>query len=125
MASDSVLATSLTLGTIASGVLAYLKSAKWAPWFNKHSAKINHIFMAASSAGGAIGIHAVWDSTNHALTITGLSLIAIWHGAWEWTKQWTVQYLVHRGVFGPVSIPGDAPAIPAVPVTSAGNEKKP
>jgi hypothetical protein len=117
MASQNVLATQLTLGTIASGVLAYLKTAKWAPWFDAHSKSINHIFLLISSAAGALGVHWTWDATNHSLIITGISAVAILHGLWEWTKQWTVQYLVQRGAFGPVAIPGDAPAVPTTPVS--------
>ena len=120
MASDNVLATGLTIGTLSAGVLAYLKSAKWAPWFNKHSATINHIFMALTAGGAALGIHAVWDATNHSLLITGLSLKTIAIGVWEWLKQWTLQYLVHRGMFGPVATPGDAPALPVTPVVGGG-----
>lgn len=119
MASENVLATQLTLGTIASGVLAYLKSAKWAPWFSKHSAKINHAFMLVTSAAGAIGVHAVWDASQHSLTVTGLSLATIAFGFWEWVKQYTVQYLVHRGAFGPLSVPGDAPPVSVTPIKAS------
>lgn len=119
MASENVLATQITIGTIGSGVLAYLKTAKWAPWFNKHSAAINHIYLLITSAAGAIGVHAVWDASSHSLTITGLSIATIAYGFWEWAKQWTVQYLVQRGAFGPVSTPGDAPAVPSTPVAPA------
>lgn len=116
MASENVLATQLTLGTIGAGLLAYLKSAKWTPWFNKHSAKINHAWLVATSAIGALGVHYTWDATNHSLVISGLSLVTLGHAAWEWSKQWTVQYLVHRGAFGPVSVPGDAPPVPVTPI---------
>lgn len=116
MAAQNVLVTQITLGTISAGVLAYLKTAKWAPWFNQHSAKFNHIFLLITSAAGAVGVHAVWDATAHSLTITGLSAIAIAHGVWEWAKQWCVQYLTQRGAFGPVAVPGDAPAPAVTPV---------
>ena len=59
MASQNIVLTQMTLGTIFSGVMAYLKSAKWAPWFSQHSAKINHAFLLATSAAGAIGVPAV------------------------------------------------------------------
>lgn len=120
MATQNVLATQLTIGTIAAGALAYLKTAKWAPFINKHSAAINHAYLLLASCAGAVGIHATWDATSHSLTITGLTAIAVAHGLWEWTKQWCVQYLVQRGAFGPVAIPGDAPAVPAIPVAPAG-----
>lgn len=116
MATENVLATQLTLGTIGAGVLAYLKTAKWAPFINKHSAKFNHIWLLTASAVGALGVHAAWDASAHSLTITGLSALAIGHAIWEWAKQWTVQYLVQRGAFGPVAIPGDAPPPVVIPV---------
>jgi hypothetical protein len=123
MAADSVLATSVTLSTIGSGLLAYLKSAKWAPWFNKHSAKINHTWLVLTSLGGALGIGYVWNPGDHSLLITGLSLIAIGRFAWGFTKQWCMQYVVQRGVFGPVAIPGDAPAPAATLVAPVPNPK--
>jgi hypothetical protein len=118
MATENVLATQITLGTIGAGVLAYLKTAKWAPWFNKHSAKINHAWLLTTSAMGAIGVHYTWDATAHSLTITGLNAVAIAVALWVWAKQWCLQYVVQRGVFGPVAIPGDAPAPAATPVSA-------
>lgn len=123
MASQNILVTQLTLGTIASGVLAYLKTAKWAPFVNKHSYAINHAYLLITSAFGALGIHYTWDASNHSLTITGLNLVAILWALWKWAEQWSVQYLIQRGAFGPVSIPGDAPAQPSTPVNAAGDGK--
>jgi hypothetical protein len=120
---SNVVLTQITMGTLFAGVLAYLKTAKWIPFVNKHSATINHIFLLLASAGTAIGVHAVWDSAAGSLTITGLSLTAILHGIWEWSKQWALQYLVQRNTFGPVSIPGDAPAVPMTPVAASGGTK--
>ena len=123
MATENVVLTQLTLGTIFSGVLAYLKSAKWAPFISQHSAKINHAFLLLTSAAGALGVHWVWNATEHSLLITGLSFAVIMHGIWEWAKQWTVQYLVQRGAFGPVAIPGDAPAPAVTPVAALPDAK--
>src|SRR5882724_6011885 len=115
-ATTNVVLTQVTVSTIFSGVLAYLKKAKWAPFVTQHSATINHVYLLVASASAALGIHTVWDSSTHSLLITGLSLATIAHGAWEWMKEWTVQYLVQRGAFGPVAIPGDAPPVPVIPV---------
>jgi hypothetical protein len=123
LASENVLATQITIGTIGSGLLAYLKSAKWAPWFNKHSAVLNHAYLLVTSAAGAIGVHFVWDASSHSLTITGLSLVTVAIGFWEWAKQYAVQYLVQRGAFGPVSIPGDAPAVSVTPVAATSTKQ--
>lgn len=119
MATENVLATQITLGTIGAGLLTYFKNATWAPWFNKHSAKINHAWLLITSGLGAAGIHYTWNATEHSLTITGLTVLGIAHAIWEWTKQWCVQYGIQRGVFGPVSIPGDAPPAPAIAVKEA------
>jgi len=120
---SNVVITQITMGTLFAGVLAYLKAKAWIPWFNKHSATINHVFLLASSAGTAIGVHLVWDSAAGSLTITGLSLVTIAHGVWEWAKQWALQYLVQRNAFGPVAIPGDAPAVPTTPVAASNGGK--
>jgi hypothetical protein len=108
MAAENVLATQITVGMIGAGFLQFLKSREWLPFLNQHSKALNHIVLATTSAAGAIGVNAVWSSSEHSLTITGLSLATIAAGLWVWAKQWTVQYLVHRGAFGAVS--GAAPA---------------
>src|ERR1700726_1912423 len=108
MAAENVLATQITVGMIGAGFLQFLKSRTWLPFVTQHSKVLNHIVLAVTSAAGAIGVNAVWSSSEHSLTITGLSLATIAMGVWVWAKQWTVQYLVHRGAFGAVS--GAAPA---------------
>jgi hypothetical protein len=108
MAAENVLATQITLGLIGSGALQLLKKSSLVTFVDQHSKVFNHVFLLATSAAGAVGVHSVWDSTNHSLVITGLDLATIAMSFWIWAKQWAVQYLVHRGAFGSVS--GDAPA---------------
>jgi hypothetical protein len=103
MAAENVLATQITLGLVGSGVLNFLKSRAWVPFINDHSAGINHVILALTSAAGAVGVNAVWSSSEHSLTITGLSFASIAAGLWVWGKQWCVQFLVHRGAFGSVA----------------------
>jgi hypothetical protein len=111
MAAENVLATQVTLGMIGSGLLQYLKSAKFLPFINDHSQAINHFVLILTSAAGAIGVHLAWNAGSHSLTITGLSLASVLSGAWVWAKQWSVQYLVHKGAFGSIALPGSvAPA---------------
>jgi hypothetical protein len=111
MAAENVIATQLTLGMIGAGLLQWLKSQKWLSSINQNSSTLNHLVLLGTSALGALGIHAAWSGSNHSLTITGLDAAAIAGGLWLWAKQWTMQFLVHRGVLGPVSVP-------AVPPTS-------
>jgi len=97
------LGTQVTLALMGAGILQWLKNRAWLPFVNAHSATINHVIMIISSGLFAIGIHFVWDSAAHSLTITGLSLTTILHGLFLWAKQWTYQFLVHRGVYGGVA----------------------
>jgi hypothetical protein len=103
MAAENVLATQLTIGMIGSGLLQFLKSRTWVPFINQHSTAINHAVLAVTSFAGAIGVHAAWSASSGSLTITGLSLASIAAGMWVWAKQWTVQFLVHKGAFGAVA----------------------
>lgn len=103
MAAENVIATQLTLGMLGAGVLQWLKSRHYLPFVNQNSTTLNHLVLLATSALGGLGIHAAWSGSSHSLTITGLDAAAITGAAWLWAKQWTVQFLVHRGVFGPVS----------------------
>lgn len=110
MGAENVVVTQATIGLICSFLLARLKAAAWIPWINAHSAGINHMILLLTSAAGAVGVHAAWSASAHSLTITGLDLAAIGASFWIWAKQWTVQFLVHRGIFGPVATP--APVAP-------------
>lgn len=112
MAADNVVVTQATVGLICSWGLARLKAAAWVPWINQHSAGINHAILLGTSFFGALGVHKVWNASDHSLTITGLDLATIGTSFWLWAKQWTVQFLVQRGVFGAVATPAPAAPIP-------------
>jgi hypothetical protein len=109
MASESVLATQATLGLLCSGALSLLKKASWLKSINDNSSTLNHLFLVATSAAGAVGVHIAWNAAVHSLTITGLDFTTIMLSLWLWVKQWSIQFLVHRGAFGPVSVPVTKP----------------
>jgi hypothetical protein len=112
MADQNVLATQITVGMMGSGLLQFLKSREWIPFVTKNSAVINHVVLGITSLAGAVGVHSAWDASAHSLTITGLNAAAIAAALWIWAKQWCIQFMVHRGVFGSVA----APAVPAAAV---------
>jgi hypothetical protein len=95
---------------IGAGFLQFLKSRTWLPFLNQNSTVLNHAVLAVTSAAGAIGVNAAWNSAEHSLTITGLSMVSVAAGLWVWAKQYAIQFLVHKGAFGNV-------AVPAVPTT--------
>jgi hypothetical protein len=109
MAAENVISTQLTLGLMGAGLLQWLKSRVSVSFINQNSATLNHLILMVTSAIGGLGIHAAWSGSSHSLTITGLDLAAVGAAAWLWAKQWTVQFLVHRGVFGPVATNGKTP----------------
>lgn len=103
MADQNVLATQLTVGLLGSGFLQWLKSTKLVPFVTENSGKLNHIILLLTSAGGALGIHSAWTAGEGG-TISIPSLAVLGAGVWIWMKQWTVQYLVHKGAFGSVAV---------------------
>jgi hypothetical protein len=110
MAAENVFATQVGIGMLGSAALTLLKRAKWVTWFNDHSGAFNHLFLVMASAAGALGVHTAWSASSHSLTITGLDFATIATSLWLWFKQWSIQYLVHKGAFGPVAVP--APPAP-------------
>src|SRR5882724_4026867 len=112
MAAENVLATQITLGLLGSGALQLLKKSSLVTFVDQHSKVFNHVFLLATSAAGALGVHTAWNASQHSLVITGLDFATIAASFWIWGKQWAVQYLVHRGAFGAVA------ASPAVPVSN-------
>ena|SRR5437660_9105849 len=104
MAAENVFATQIGVGMIASSVLAMLKKAKWMTAVTDQSVGFNHFFLIITSAAGALGIHYTWSAASHTLTITNLDFWAVMGSLWLWWKQWAVQFLVHRGAFGPVAV---------------------
>lgn len=118
MAAENVLATQVTLGLLGSGLLNLLKKSSVVTAVNDRSGSINHLILLATSAIGALGVHTVWDASQHSLVISGLDLATILASFWIWGKQWAIQYLVHRGAFGTVSTPAAVPV--SAPTASAG-----
>ena len=114
MPTENVLATQATLGMIGAGFLQLLKKSSLVTSITAHSAWLNHAVLVVTAAAGALSIHFAWNASAHSLTITGLDAATMVASIWLWAKQWTVQFLVHRGVFGPVAVPQSAaPAEPA------------
>lgn len=105
MASESVLATQVTLGLIGSGALQLLKKSSAVKFITDKTGGLNHVVLALTSAAGALGVHLAWNASSHSLTITGLDAATIVTSLWLWGKQWAIQYLVHRGAFGAVATP--------------------
>jgi hypothetical protein len=127
MAAENVLATQITLGLLGSGFLQYLKNSTAFRFVNQNSKVFNHLVLLATSAAGALGVHTAWNASEHSLMITGLDFATIAASIWIWAKQWAVQFLVHRGAFGPIASPDAGVANPLISQAPAtlGNIGKP
>jgi hypothetical protein len=106
LATENVLATQVTLGLLGSGFLNLLKKSSAVTFVHQNSTVINHMILLATSAAGALGVHFAWNASAHSLTITGLDMATIAASLWIWSKQWAIQFLVHRGAFGEVASAG-------------------
>lgn len=120
MAAENVLATQITLGLLGSGALNLLKKSPAVTFVNEHSKVFNHLFLLATSAAGAVGVHTAWNPSDHSLVITGLNFATIAMSFWIWAKQWAVQYLVHRGAFGAITVDPNAPVTTVTGIAVAG-----
>lgn len=117
MAAESVLATQITLGLIGSGVLNMLKKSRVVTFVHDQSPVLNHLVLLITSAIGAVGVHVAWNASQHSLMVTGLDFATIGVTLWIWAKQWAIQFLVHRGAFGAVSVP---PAVTMAALQATG-----
>ena len=110
MTNRGTMIAAIAAGLFSAGALQWLKNRAWLPFVNQHSAAFNHVFLLVTSISTGLGIHLVWSGASHSLTITNLDAAAIAGSLWIWAKQWTIQFLAHRGVFGPVAVPSPQPA---------------
>lgn len=117
----------LGLGALAAYLIKFLQGSKYFPWITAEAKKINIAIQAMLSLLASIGIGYTWDATTHALTITGLSLALIFHGAINWLSQFAIQHgftnLITIGQkLNGVVLPAELPAIPGKgqPATSGG-----
>lgn len=101
----------LTISAVVVMAVQWLKTAKWMPFMQAHTDTVNRVVAWLGAAGTALGLHLVYDSTAHSLTLNGLVFASILHGGWDWIKSVAVQELIYKGVLKP-----DALASAVLPV---------
>jgi hypothetical protein len=101
-ATVSSLATQVTVSSLT--VLAIQKAknsnSPWLKWIHNSSDTINSTISAALAALAAIGIHITWNHGalpgSYMVNITGLTLMGILTGCWDWTKAMVFNELIYR-----------------------------
>jgi hypothetical protein len=87
--------------------------------FNQQSSGLNRTvaWLAAIIAG--VGIHYQYDASAGSLTITGLTVAALWHTGMDSAKSYAFNWLIYNtAVKGKKNKPEVATTAPAVPVAS-------
>jgi hypothetical protein len=89
----------VTVSAVVVMLVQWAKNSTWVPFLQKHTDALNRLVAWGAAALTALGLHLVYDSTAHTLTISGLALASILHGGWDWIKSIAVQELIYKGVF--------------------------
>lgn len=114
--------STLTASTLTVSIIQWLKTSKWLPFINQHSAGLNRTIGWLSAFATGTGIHYTFNHDAGVLTITGLSAGVIIHTATVTAKQYAVQWLIYKGI---VKAPAEtvsaiAEGIRPIPVASPG-----
>lgn len=112
---DAVLTDQATIAVYTTLVFQLLKKSSWFPWLTLESQKLNRIIGIAAAFFAAIGVSATFDRTAGALTVTGLTVIGLFHGTVRFAQQWMMQQVAYKLVVAP-PMPG---------ALQAGAEKHP
>ena len=92
------LLSTLTASTLTVSIIQWLKTSKWLPFINQHSATLNRTLGWVSAFATGTGIHYTFNHDAGVLTITGLSAGVIIHTATVTAKQYAMQWLIYKGI---------------------------
>ena len=88
----------VTTSAVIAYFLEWLKGTRLFPWLSMETAKLNRVVAVILSGIGALGVHANFDQTSGVLTITGLTVVTILHGLWDWAQAFVTQQVIYDGV---------------------------
>lgn len=95
---QDLVVSQVTYSTIAVMFLQWLKNTRFAPFINFETDALNKMIGALLAALTAVGIHSQYDGLTHTLTITGLTVAAVFHGIWHFVQSFSFQQLIYHGV---------------------------
>lgn len=121
----NLLFTQVTAGAAFAYLLKLVQQWKKIPWITEHTKELNAVIRAALAFAATVGIGYQWDGATHALTITGLSASAIFHGVWHWFGQYALQHgwgqVLNIGTLSKVEVPVEVEQKLPVPKTEQGS----
>ena len=112
------LGSALTSSVVVVYAIEFLKSTKYFPWLSAEKTKLARLFGVVGASFSALGIHAIWSSSDHVLTITGLTAGAVAAALLSIAKQYLLQQWIYDSTTGGTNgtkptVPAPAPAAPA------------
>jgi hypothetical protein len=96
---QDLVVSQVTLSAVVVVVLQWLKRSPWFPWLTDRTEKAKHVAAVLGAAATAVGVHYTYDASIGTLTITGVTLAGIGHGAWHWLQSYAFQESLYKGVF--------------------------
>lgn len=88
----NILSTQVTVAAAGAYILRLIQKWDKLPWVTAHTDGISIAFRAIIAFCSAIGISATWNGPEHALTITGLSVVTISYGLWHVFTLYAMQH---------------------------------
>lgn len=84
--------TQFTTGALTVAAMNWLKGQPWFPG----KAKLNRSVAAFVAFCTSLGVHFVWNGTEHSLLITGLTLSVIAGTVYHWASQMATQEVIYQ-----------------------------
>ena len=84
--------------TVSGTAVWLIQKAKSIPWLVAHMQKFQRMWAIVASFLASAGIHYTWNSAEHTLVITGLTLTGVLTFLWHWLNQFVLQEMVYRGM---------------------------
>lgn len=88
--------TQFTTGALTVAAMNWLKGQAWFPLVQAGKAKLNRGVAAFVAFCTSLGVHFVWNGTEHSLLITGLTLSVIAGTVYHWASQMATQEVIYQ-----------------------------
>lgn len=103
------LTSQITASMITVYFIQYLKDSPWFPWLTQEKIALARVLGGVAALATTAGMHVVWQSATHTLTIGNLTLWTVSVFLWHLVGQFLLQNLVYHGM---VRKPSSASAAP-------------
>ena len=100
------LSSQLTASLITVYFIQYLKTSAWFPWLTQEKIALARVLGGIAALATTAGMHVVWVSSTHTLTVGNLTLATAAVFIWHLGGQYLLQNLVYHGM---VKQPSTAP----------------